>query len=174
MLLAGCIGATDRADFTDEVNRRRSILRPDLVTEALDALAERLGTDDPQLTSISISIDSGTQVFEVRDPQQPANLDRYTWSLGWRGDPEPQVVSADDDLDARTFRASRLRGLGRLARLQQVVRDRLGLPDLRLETVTVRAAGPDRPELVLTLGSDRAGAIGTFTGGGEPIEVRRT
>jgi hypothetical protein len=100
LLLTGCIGSVSRSEFEAELQSRGGGLHESLITDVIDDMADRLGTDDFQLMSLSASPESAVVTMQVRDPRDPRNVDTYTFRSGKLFDSEPVRVSVDEDLDA--------------------------------------------------------------------------
>jgi hypothetical protein len=171
VVAAGCVGTTDRDDFTAIVQERGGGLTSDLPLDAVAAVGDELGVDDFEVRSLSVTPLDATVVLEVRDPDVPANLDRY---VVWRGavdGVEPIRLSAGDDLDAETFPVS---GLA-LDETDAMVDAALAGFDDPGGYVTSLGAARDGGDVAigLALESPRASATALFTADGALVEVAR-
>jgi hypothetical protein len=163
--VTGCVGATDRADFEAEIQRRGGGVTSELAAEPLDRLRDELGVEDPELLALSIAPLTRTVVLQARDPRQRRNVDRYVSRGGGLGDPEPVQVGASDDLDARTFRPSELPALGDLERLADEAIDALGFEDSYVDAIDVGVRN-GAPVLAVQVSSPRSVGTAVFDGAG--------
>lgn len=163
--VSGCVGATDRADFEAEIERRGGGVTSELAAQPLDRLRDALDVDDPELLLLSISPLTRTVVLEVRDPVQRRNVDRYVSRGGGLDDPEPVQVSASDNLDARTFRPSELPALGDLEGLADEAIAALGFQDAHVDAISVGLRNGD-PVLSVHVTSPRSVGTAVFDGAG--------
>jgi hypothetical protein len=163
--VTGCVGATDRADFEAEIERRGGGVTSELVAQPLDRLREAIGVDDPELLLLSMTPLTRTVVLEVRDPAQRRNVDRYVSRGGGLDDPEPVQVSASDDLDARTFRPSELPALGDLEGLADQAIAALEFEDAYVDSMSVGLRNGE-PVLSVHVTSPRSVGSAVFDGTG--------
>lgn len=157
----GCIGATDRSDFDAEIQRRGGGVTSELVTEPLARLRDAVGVDDPELLALSISPADRTVVFEVRDPRLRRNVDRYTSRGGGLGAPDPVRISATDDLDTRSFRASELPALDELETVADAAIAALQFEDGYVNSIDV-GLSDGAPVLTVHVSSPRSQGVAVF------------
>lgn len=174
VLATGCVGVIDREDFDRVVEERGGGVSNDLVADAVDLVAERVGVDDLELTNLVIDPGSRLVVLDVRDPEVRENLDRYTVTArDGITDVRPVRVSAGDDLDADTFRTSDVSVLDDLEGLSDTALAELGLEDGHVETVQARVI-LGAPKVIVNVESPRSGGRVTFDGAGTVEEATRT
>jgi hypothetical protein len=183
VVLAGCIGATDRSDFEETIGERGSGLTEELPRQALDAVAAELGVDVEELAvrSMTVTGTSDSVSLEVRDPGTPENLDQYVVGGGSIDSVEPVLLSAEEDLDLTTFPVTGL-AFDRIENMvdEALARfDQLGAVATTLTvTLVSQGAGEGKSEPVagfgLSLESPRATGTASFTAAGELVEVVRT
>jgi hypothetical protein len=171
MVAAGCVGTTDRDDFTAIVQERGGGLDSDLPLGAVAAVADDLGVDDFAVRSLAVTPLDESVVLEVRDPDVPAHLDRYVVRRGSVDGVEPVRLSAGDDLDAETFPVS---GLA-LQQTEAMVDAALAEFDDPGGYVTSLGAARDGDDvaIALALESPRARATALFRADGALLEVVR-
>lgn len=173
---AGCVGAVDRSDFEAEIEARGGGFDQSLVIDALDRVAEEVGSDDFDIASLTVSPLGATMSVRVRDPRAPQQLDDYAFRGDELTDVRPVRVSAGDDLDATTV------PIGDFAvdRLNAMVDDALDAYDTSGGFATTVRLAPDlaggvggRPTGVVSvdLESPRSAATATFTADGDLLEL---
>ena len=171
LLASACVGVIDREDFDALVDERGGGVSSDLAVDAIAAVADRTGVDDLEMTSMSINPGGRTVVLTVRDPVERRNLDRWLYrGRGGLGDPEPVQVSADDDLDAQTFRASDVPALSRSEELADAAFAALDLESASVESI-VATVVQGEVNLILSVESPRARGNVRFAGDGTLIEA---
>ena len=165
---AACIGTTDRSDFTAEIQQRGGGLTSELPMDAVDAVASRLGVDDFDLRTLTVTPQDGTVLLDVRDPAALEHLDRYEVRRGAVEQVQPVRLTATDILDTQTFPVS---GLA-LDRVEDMVDTALAhFPsDGYVTSMSIDRTG-DGVEIELALESPRTAATARFTGDGELIDV---
>lgn len=174
VLAGGCVGVTDRDEFDAMIDARGGGATSDLGLEAIAAVAERIGAEDLEMTQLTINPGGRIVVIEARDPGERQNLDRWIYrSRGGLDDPEPVQVSAADDLDARTFRASQLPALARVEELSDATFAALELDAASVESI-VGTVVQGSPILLLSVESPRARGAARFTGDGTLLEAARS
>jgi hypothetical protein len=171
LLGAGCIGTTDRSDFTAEIQERGGGLTSELPRDAVDAVAARLGVDDFEVRTITVTPPDGTVLLDVRDPAAPEHLDRYVVRRGAVDQVQPIRLTATDILDTQTFPVSRLA----LDRVEHMVDTALAqFPSDGYVTSMTIDRDSDEVEIDLALESARTAATARFSGDGELVEVIRS
>jgi hypothetical protein len=166
----GCIGTTSRDHFEQIINDRGGGFTSELATDAVDAVAERLGVDDFRIRHMSLYPPGEQVVMEVRDPQVPGNLDTYTVRKGKIDEVEPVRLSSSDDLGRDTFPVSSLA----LDQVEEMVDAALADFDARngyATSMSVGLQGEGKPVFSLSMESERASATAELTAAGELIEV---
>jgi len=132
-------------------------------------LRARLGGTSPQFTSLGLY--DGHAVLYVRDPDHPANVDRYVWRDGELSDPDPVRIRRED-VGPAAFRAREV-NLGRVPALVSRAR-RIPIespavccvlvsrqvPFSRAIQMTVAVSGPRESA---TLVADAAGTVRRIT-----------
>lgn len=173
-LVSGCVGVTDREDFDAIVDARGGGLSSDLVTDAVAAVGARVGTHDPELTAITITPGSRVVVMSVRGPVRRDELDRYVYrARGGLGDPDPQQLGADDDLDAMSFRVSEVAAFERTEEMADAAFAALGFEGPHVESIVASVvAGEVRVQM--SIESDRARGWARFDSEGELVEAARS
>ncbi|MGX1810161.1 hypothetical protein ACWIGI_30975 [Nocardia sp. NPDC055321] len=197
---AGCAGAIDRADFEAQMRARGGGLVSALPQGAISALSQRLGGAPVQATVLVITApDSArfravlfdqpahvTAFFDDRDltsreaavwlrvrpPNQPRELDDYSYLLGGLGSPEPVRVSAREDLDAESFTLSEVSGLSRVEDIVDTALARSELTDGYVSVIVVGRFG-DEVRIVANVVSPRAETVVEFDHTGAFTRVRR-
>ena len=175
LLLTGCVGTVDRADFEAEIQARGGGFDQDLVVEAVDGVAARVGTPDFEITALTAVPLSNVVSLQVRDPRAPDQLDDYSFRDGSLVSAEPVQVSATDRLDARSVPISAFA----LDDLNAMSDEALAAYDTEggyVETIVFAVApAPEGAEPVATvrlqLESPRSSATATFTPAGELVGV---
>lgn len=175
LLLAGCVGTVDRDEFEAEIQARGGGFDQDLVIDAVDDVAGRVGTEDFEITGLTAVPLSGVVTVQVRDPRAPGQLDDYTFRGGSLVSTDPVQVSATDDLDARAvpitdFALDDLNAMVDRA-LVEFAADG-GHVDTVAFTVTPVPEGAEPQGTVhLRLESPRSSALATFTAAGQPVSL---
>lgn len=167
---AGCIGTTDRSDFTQEIQERGGGLTSELPRDAVAAVAAKLRVDDFDVRTLTVTPQDGTVLLDVRDPAVPEHLDRYVVRRGAVASVQPVRLHPTDILDTQTFPVSGLP----LDRVE-------GMVDAALAQFSpggyVTAMSIDRTadgvEIELALESPRDAAAARFDGDGDLIELIR-
>jgi hypothetical protein len=201
MTTTGCIGAVDRGDFEDIVHERGGGLVSTLPDEAIAALRERLSVNDFQVGVIMLTAPNSSQFrlvvpdqpdqltrfldgkhdfagpqavarMRIRVPQQPEQLDDYTFTHGALSTPSPVRVAASDDLDGESFAVSEVTGLSRVEEIVDTAITRSGLDNGYVSVILVNRFGRD---VLITVNviSPRAEAIAQFDSNGAFIRVQR-
>ena len=171
------MGTVDRAEFEAEIEARGGGFDQDLITDAVDGVASRVGTDEFDITALTAVPLSTTVTLQVRDPRAPTQLDDYTFRNGSLVSTGPVQVSATDDLDARSVPI----GTFALDDLDAMVDEALAAYDTDggfVDTVIFAVApAPEGAEpqgsVLLQLESPRSTATATFTAGGELVAVEQ-
>jgi len=102
VVAGGCVGSIDRDEFRAEIDARGGGTSTALVVGAVDAMSTELGVTDFQVAKVVVN--SQSVLFDVRDPQQPDNVDTYVYTQGRLGDPTPvRRSSSDDPLEESVF-----------------------------------------------------------------------
>lgn len=174
LVVSGCVGVTDRSDFDAVVDERGGGLSTDLVTDALDAVGARVGTDDLELTALSVTPGSRVVVMTVRDPVRRGDLDRYVYrARGGLDEPEPLQVSVDDDLDAMGFLVSEVPALGLTEAMADAAFAALGFDGPHVESIVASVVG-EEVWIQMSIESARARGSARFDAAGELIEAARS
>ncbi|HUG85122.1 MAG TPA: hypothetical protein VMM13_11185 [Euzebya sp.] len=79
----------------------------DALPQAIDALRTAVGAETFELLEATI-LQGGLATFQVRDPDNPANVDQYRWAGGELEDPVPVRLIGGGELDGSTFRIDQL------------------------------------------------------------------
>lgn len=174
--VAGCVGAVDRSEFEAEVEERGGGFDQSLVVDAVERIAEEVGSEQFDIANLTVSPLSATVAVRVRDPRAPDQLDDYSFRGDELADVRPVRVSAGDDLDATTVPIGDF-ALDRLNEVVDVALDAYDTPggfatSLRLAPDLARQPGT-RPTgvVVVDLESPRSAATATFSAGGELAEL---
>lgn len=175
LLLTGCVGTVDRSEFEAEIRARGGGFDQDLVVDAVDDIAARVGTGDFEITSLSAVPLSNVVSMQVRDPRAPAQLDDYAFREGSLTSSEPVQVSATDDLGARALPITAFAVDGLDAMVDEALAE-YGTEGGYVDLVTfVIAPAPEgaEPQGTIRLGleSPRSTATATFTAAGELVSV---
>ena len=173
---SGCVGATDRDDFESEVESRGGGFSEDVVSDAVDGIAEEVGTEDFELTQLTVSPLTPVVSAQVRDPRAPDQLDDYTFRGDDLVDVAPVRVAAGTDIDAETLPIAAF-AVDQLDEVVDVALDEFGATDgyatsVRL-SVEPSAGGTLEPQgtIVVSVESPRAAATVRFTADGELVGV---
>lgn len=201
LVTCGCAGAVERGDFEQQIRARGGGLVSALPADAVEALRNRLGSNDieasvvlltaPDSTGFRLTlIDQPAQVsgflaehtdlstrepavrLRIRSPQRPTELDDFTFRLGRLGAPQPVRVSAADDLDGQCFALSDVPGLARLESVVDTARARSELTDATVPVVLVSRFGHDI-RIVANVVSPRAETVAEFDAAGAFLRIRR-
>lgn len=175
LLVTGCVGTVDRAEFEAEIQARGGGVDQDLVIDAVDGVAARVGTAEFEVTTLTAVPLSTVVSLEVRDPRAPDQLDGYTFSNGDLVSVEPVQVRADDRLDARSMPV----GSFALDDLEAMADEALaafatdgGYVEMIILAVAPAPEGAEPTGAVLfQLESPRSSATATFTPDGELVAV---
>ena len=173
-MVTGCVGVIDRDDFDLVVESRGGGFSNDLVADAAELVAERVGTDDLELTNLVVNPGSRLVVLTVRDPVVRENVDRYTLT-GRDGirDVSPVRVRADEDLDADTYRLSDIPALDDLEALSDAALEALSLDEGHIESIQVLVV-MGAPQVHVSVESPRAGGRVIFAPDGTVQGARRS
>ncbi|QGG96488.1 hypothetical protein [Actinomarinicola tropica] len=174
LAVSACVGVTDREDFDALVDARGGGVSSDLALDAIAAVETRVGTDDLEMTSLSINPGNRSVVLTVRDPAARQNLDRYVYrARGGLGEAEPVQVSARDDLDAQSFRSSELTALDDVEGLADAAVAALDLEQASVESI-VATVVQGEANLIVAVDSARARGSARFRGDGSLVEASRS
>lgn len=171
--VAGCVGTIDRDDFNRTIQERGGGFTSELALEAVDVVGRRLGADDPELRNLSLNPSVETVVLEVQDPDVPENLDRYVVREGGIDSVEPMQVSADQDVDAETFPASRV-AFDRIEEMVDAALAEFGSEGAYVSSLNVSLWSEGQIVFYLGLESPRASGNALFDAEGQLIQVDRT
>ena len=111
----------------------------------------------------------------VRDPDQPENLDDYTWREGTLDAPRAVQIGATDDIDSEAFPIQSVA----LDDINEMVEEALEEYDAEGGYVTTLSISPSfesevvEPIILMNLESPRSRAIARFDADGELISVER-
>lgn len=169
---AGCVGATDRDDFEAEIESRGGGFSEDIVADAVAAIAAELGTDDFEITHLTVSPLTPITSAQVRHPRAPDQLDDYTFRGDELVDVRPVRVSAGTDIDAEALPIGTF-ALDRLDEVVDVALEEFGATDGYATSVRLLVApAPDGGPVgavVVDVESPRAAATVRFTADGELV-----
>lgn len=172
ILLGGCIGATPRDDFEEEIRSRGGGFTESMIGGPLEDAARRLGTDDLQLLMLMATPEYAAVTMEVRNPNNSREVDRYFYQGGSLQSTEPVKVSVRDDLDSETIHVNDLA----VDMLEEMTDQALATFDTEGGFVSSIQAtsvwGPDDPSNMLlgwriSLSSPRTDAVASFAADGE-------
>ncbi|QXC60810.1 hypothetical protein KSP35_21205 [Aquihabitans sp. G128] len=172
-LLSGCIGATAREDFTRAMAERSGGVSGLLVTRALDAVGERLGTDNPSMRSVHVDGGSRTVTMEVVDPRDPSKLDTYAFHDATLEDPQPILVTGSTSVERDTFRVQEVPVLSSMGGVVRVALGKLGIEDALVRRITVRR-GTEGVRVSVEASSARSAGTATFDADGKLLDARRS
>lgn len=191
----GCVGAVDRADFEERVQVRGGGLVTALPAGAISALQRRLGAADLEASVILLAapnsssfqfimLDQPPQVtaalngggalsgrypvarLRIRVPQQPDQLDDYSYALETLSEPTP-VQALAGDLNNTTFAIDQVPALRRVEEIVDTSIAHGGLDDAHVSALLVYRSGRDvlvtvnvvAPRGVTVLQFDHAGTL---------------
>lgn len=178
LALGACVGATDRDDFEAEVQARGGGFSEAIVIDAVDRIADEVGTRDFAITHLSVSPLTPTVSAQVRDPRAPDQLDDYAFRGDELVDVEPVRVSAGTDLDATTVPIAAFT-LDRLDEAVDAALAEFGVDGAYATAVRLglgpgaEAGGDPVPTVAVDLESPRAAATARFTADGELLALER-
>ena len=173
---AGCVGATDRADFEEEIESRGGGFSEDIVTDAVAELADEVGTGDFEITHLTVSPLVPVVSARVRNPAAPDEVDDYTFRGDELVEVEPVRLSSDTDLDAEVLPITDF-ALDRLDEAVDTALDEFGATDgyatsVQLSVTPSSAVAADPVgQVVVHVESPRAAATVRFTADGELVGV---
>jgi hypothetical protein len=173
---AACVGATDRSDFEAEIESRGGGFSEDVVAEAVDAIAEEVGTDDFEITRLVVSPLTPVVAAQVRDPRAPDQLDDYTFRGDELVDVQPVRLSAGTDLDSEALPIDTF-ALERLDEVVDVALEEFGAADGYATSVQLSVTplsgidGDPVAQVVVAVESSRAAATVRFTADGELVGI---
>jgi hypothetical protein len=176
LVLSGCIGAIEREEFEAEMRARGGGFDESTVFDAADAVGDRLGTTDFEITKLGANPSSDIVTMQVLDPRNPKNVDDYTIRGGSIHSVSPVRVSVRDDGESTAFR---IRSVA-LDELNEMADEALAEYDTEgghVSMVSIRAnRAVDNPEVVeprifFSLESTRSRATAHFQADGTLISV---
>lgn len=176
VLLAGCIGATSRADFDEEIRGRGGGLSAAFVTDALDVVAAEVGaTSWQELRVLSLRAQPGNRAVTVvvRRVDRPEFVDTVTVRDGELLASVPLQDADELPLDDLVIPLDSV-ALDRMAEIRAealaVFADEYGDDDGFVESVTLTRAGSD-VALSVDVESARRTATVVFTADGSLREI---
>jgi hypothetical protein len=173
---SGCVGATARDDFESEVEARGGGFSEDIVSDAVDGIADEVGTEDFELTHLTVSPLTPVVSAQIRDPRAPDQLDDYTFRGDDLVDVAPVRVTAGTDIDAGTLPIATF-AVDQLDEVVDVALDEFGATDGYVTSVRlsveppVDGAAEPQGAIVVSVESPRAAATVRFTADGELVGV---
>jgi hypothetical protein len=173
---SGCVGATERDDFESEVESRGGGFSEDIVSDAVEGIADEVGTAAFELTHLTVSPLTPVVSAQVRDPRAPDQLDDYTFRGDDLVDVAPVRVAAGTDIDAETLPIAAF-AVEQLDEVVDVALDEFGAADGYATSVQLSvepsAGGTGEPHgaIVVSVESPRAAATVRFTADGELVGV---
>ncbi len=174
IVAAGCIGATDRADFDDEVRARGGGIASPWIDESLDAAAIALGlTDATDLEFLTLSINgsSRTVVVNGRRGDRPDFVDSVAVRQGDVVSVAPLQDADELSLDDITIPLADV-PIDDIETLIDVALADFGETDASVATITISLAG-GAPTITMRLQSARRTGTAEFDLAGELVRVPR-
>lgn len=171
---AGCIGATDRADFDDEVRRRGGGISVTWIDESLAAAATELNVAPPgamEFLTLTINGTSRTLTINARRGDQPAFVDSVTVREG-------EVVAVAPIQDADELPLDELvvavddTPLADVEELVDAALAEFDETDAFVTTISI-TSNDGEPTTTFQLASERRTGSATFDATGQLVEVRR-
>ncbi|MGI5218995.1 hypothetical protein [Nocardia sp. CA-290969] len=200
MMTTGCIGAIDRADFEGALHARGGGLVTALPAAAVGALEQRLGATGIRASVVMLTapnssgfqlvvpdqpaqvtrfLDGGANLagpyavarFRIQVPQNPDQLDDYTFALDDLSEPAPVQVMTGDVQD-KTFAIADVSGLARIEEIVDTALAHSELDNAYVPAILVNKFGRD---ILMTVNvtSPRGVSVAQFDRTGTFIRVRR-
>lgn len=171
---SGCVGATDRADFDREVQRRGGGVSADWLSDSLDALAAEVGADtadDVVVMSINATPSTRSVIAVTRRSDRPDFVD--TVSIRDRAVATTAALPDADrlPLDDLTVRVGAL-PLERVEELADQALQAFDADGAYVDRIVV-AVSERTPTITLRLSSERTTGEVVFDANGELVEVTR-
>lgn len=146
-----------------------------LVLDAVEAVGERLGDPDFEVTSIHVNPAAETVVVDARGLEGPDSLDGFTVHRGRIRSVAPKRVSVSDDLDEEAFSVSEVH-LDRLDQMVEQAHEGFASEGSWVEYVSIRAEPTEdrtrnEPVVRVQLESDRSAAEARFSADGRLLEL---
>ena len=173
---AGCVGATDREDFETEVESRGGGFSQEIVADAVEGIADEVGTDDFEITQLVVSPLTPVVSAQVRDPRAPDQLDDYVFRGDELVDVTPVRLTDGTDLDSEALPIATF-AIDRLDEVVDIALDEFGATDGYATSVQLSVSprsdvpGPPLAQVVVSVESPRAAATVRFTADGELVGV---
>ena len=174
IVTSGCIGATDRADFDEEVRSRGGGISSTWIDESLDAAANALGlTDATDLEFLTLSINGTTRTVIVngRRGDRPDYVDSVAVRQGDVVSVAPLQDADELPLDDITIPLEDV-PIDDIETLVDIALADFGEVDASVATITVSLAG-GTPTITMRLASARRTGTAEFDLDGELVRVPR-
>ena len=172
ILVTGCIGATDRSEFDDEVRRRGGGITSAWIDDALDVAAAELDVadgDDLEVLTLLINGTSRTVTVNARRGDRPEFVDSVTVREGEWFATVP-IRDADElPLDDLTIALGEL-PLDALEEMVDTALVEFGEPDSYVTTVSV-SRGSGEPRITMQIASIRRTGAAVFDANGVLQEI---
>ena len=147
------------------------------MSEAVAGIAAEVGSEDFEITQLTVSPLTPVVSAQVRDPRAPDQLDDYTFRGDDLVDVRPVRITAGTDLDAEALPIAAF-ALDRLDEVVDVALDEFGATDgyatsVRLSVDPEGGTGEPVGSVVVDVESPRAAATVRFDADGELVGLDR-